>query len=69
MITEKTCINGDILNPLETRKWLAGLAEDVKKLPETMRFCRVDDDIIQRLAGWIGEVVAGLVEARPRTQI
>lgn len=59
----------EFMDPLEARKWLAGLAEDVKKLPETMRVCHVDDDITQRLAGWIDEVAAGLVEARPRTQV
>jgi len=46
---------------------LADLGEDVKQLPETMQDCHVDDDIIQRLAGWIDEVAAGLVKTRPRT--
>ena len=59
----------EFMDPLEARKWLAGLAEDVNKLPETMRTCQVDDDIIQRLAGWIDEVAAGLAEARPKTHI
>jgi serine/threonine-protein kinase HipA len=59
----------DSLSPLETRGWLAGLGEEVKRLPETMRECRVEDDIIQRLTGWIAEVAAGLVDARPKTWI
>ena len=54
-----------ILDPVETRTWLANLGECVQRLPETMRSCRVDDDIIQRLTNWIDEVAAGLVEARP----
>jgi hypothetical protein len=55
----------DFLAPIETRAWLADLVEDVKRLAETMRKCHVDEDIIQRLAGWIDEVAAGLVEIRP----
>ena len=57
----------NLMVPIETRTWLADLAEDVKRLPETMQDCHVDDDIIQRLSGWIDEVAAGLVETRPRT--
>ena len=57
----------NIVNPNETRTWLAGLGEDVKRLPGTMQDCHVDDVIIQRLAGWIDEVAAGLFETRPRT--
>jgi serine/threonine-protein kinase HipA len=55
----------DLLPPVETRDWLADLAEDIKRLTETMRRCHVDEDIIQRLAGWIDEVAAGLSEIRP----
>jgi serine/threonine-protein kinase HipA len=58
----------DALSPLETRSWLADLSEEVKRLPETMRECRVEDDIIQRLTGWISEVAAGLVDSRPKTR-
>ena len=57
----------NLMAPTETRTWLADLGEDVKRLPETMQDCHVDDDIIQRLTGWIDEVAAGLVETRPRT--
>ncbi len=57
----------NLMAPIETRAWIADLGEDVKQLPETMQDCHVDDDIIQRLAGWIDEVAAGLVETRPRT--
>lgn len=58
-----------IMDPIETRTWLACLGEDVKRLPETMQNCHVDDVIIQRLAGWIDQVSAGLIDARPRMQI
>ncbi|MGD8442906.1 MAG: HipA domain-containing protein [Desulfobacterales bacterium] len=57
----------DYLDPLETRAWLAHLGEDVKRLAETMKDCHIEDEIIQRLSGWIDEVAAGLVEIRPRT--
>ena len=57
----------NLMAATETRTWLADLGEDVKKLPETMQDCHVDDDIIQRLTGWIDEVAAGLVGTRPRT--
>ena len=57
----------DFINPVETRIWLASLSEDVKRLPETMQACQVDDVIIQRLTGWIDDVAAGLAETRPRT--
>jgi serine/threonine-protein kinase HipA len=56
---------GDILSPLETRAWLAALAEPVKALPETMRRCQVDDEIIERLARWIDDVARGLAAAKP----
>ena len=29
-------------------------------------YCHIEDEIIQRLSGWINEVAAGLVEIRPR---
>ena len=57
----------NILDPVETRTWLTGLGEDVERLPETMLACHVDDDIIQRLAGWMSEVAMGLTETRVRT--
>ena len=53
--------------PGETRIWLADIGQEVKRLPGTMQDCNVDDDIIQRLSGWIDEVAAGLVETRPKT--
>jgi len=59
----------DFLAPIETRTWLADLGEDVKRLPEIMQDSQVDDDIIQRLTGWIDEVAAGLVGTQPRTWI
>ena len=59
----------DFVNPFETRTWLAGLGEEVKRLPEIMQECHVDDAIIQRLTGWIDEVAAGLIETRPKMHI
>jgi len=56
----------DFMDPIETRHWLADLGGDVKRLPETMQDCHVDDVIIQRLTGWIDDVSTSLVEARPR---
>jgi len=55
------------LAPIENREWIAGMGERVKQLPDTMRTCKVDDDIIGRLANWIDEVAAGLTAARPKT--
>lgn len=57
----------DLMHPGETRSWLADLSKEVTRLPDTMQRQHVDDDIIQRLTGWIDEVAAGLAEARPRT--
>ena len=59
----------NFMDPVETRIWLASLGEDVKRLPETMQDCHVDDAIIERLTGWIYEVSAGLVGTRPKTMI
>jgi len=57
----------NLIPPGETRSWLAGLSKEVLRLPDVMEREHVDDDIIQRLVGWINEVAAGLAEARPRT--
>jgi len=51
----------------ETRSWLTDLSKEVKRLPDAMQRQGVDEAIIERLAGWIDEVAAGLAEARPRT--
>jgi serine/threonine-protein kinase HipA len=56
----------DLMPPVETRSWLADLSKEVTRLPDAMQRQNVDDDIIQRLTGWIDEVAAGLEEARPR---
>lgn len=53
--------------PVETRSWLADLSQEIGRLPEVMQKQKVDDDIIQRLSGWIDEVATGLSQARPRT--
>jgi len=57
----------NFMPPMETRTWIADLGEVVKRLPEMMQNCHVDDEIIQRLTGWIDEVAEGLVETRPKT--
>ncbi len=53
------------LDPLETRTWLATLGEKVKVLPDIMRDCKVDDEIIERLAKWINDVAGGLESVKP----
>ena len=52
----------DILPFAETRRWLADLGWEVQRLPALMRQCGVDDDIVQRLAGWIDDVASGLAD-------
>lgn len=49
-----------VLDPADTRNWLASLGDDVRRLPDTMRECHVDDDIVGRLTRWIGDVADGL---------
>ncbi len=53
------------LAPLENRAWIASLSDKVKALPDVMRGCQVDDEIIERLANWINEVARGLESAKP----
>jgi len=53
----------DMLPPGDAMPWLAGLGAKVRQLPATMRDCRVDEDIIERLSRWIEEVAAGLIDA------
>ena len=48
------------LDPADTKEWLASLSDDVRRLPDTMRECTVDEDIIERLTRWIGDVADGL---------
>ena len=48
------------LNPAETRAWIVSLSEKIKALPDIMRDCDVDDEIIERLARWINDVADGL---------
>jgi serine/threonine-protein kinase HipA len=54
-----------VLDPDETRAWLYSQADMVKRLPEIMKECHVDDDIIQRLSVRIENVAMGLMETRP----
>ena len=53
-----------VLDPLETRMWLTSLGEKVRALPDVMRDCQVDDEIIERLARWINDVAGGLESAK-----
>ena len=53
------------LAPLETRAWIASLSDNVKALPDVMRGCQVDDEVIERLTHWINEVSRGLESAKP----
>lgn len=53
------------LAPLETRAWIASLSDNVKSLPDVMRGCQVDDEVIERLTNWINEVSRGLESAKP----
>jgi serine/threonine-protein kinase HipA len=53
----------DIFPSAISMKWLAGIGAKVRHLPATMRDCRVDEDIIERLSRWIAEVAAGLIDA------
>ena len=50
---------------LKSRTWLSSLSDKVKTLPDIMRACRVDDEIIERLSKWINEVAGGLKRAKP----
>jgi serine/threonine-protein kinase HipA len=54
----------DSLDPLETRAWMVSLSNNVKGLPDIMRACQVDDEIIERLANWINDVAQGLENAK-----
>jgi len=54
-----------VIDPTETRAWLAELGDRVTRLPETMRDCQVDDDIIQKLGKRIDAVAKGLRKSKP----
>jgi hypothetical protein len=41
------------------------LSEKVKKLPDIMRSCQINDEIVERLARWINDVAIGLTSAQP----
>jgi len=56
-----------VLDPIETRAWIATLSAEVKKLPDIMQNCHVEDEIIERLARWISDVATGLEAALPKT--
>lgn len=55
-----------ILDAKQLRTRLAREAESAKKLPETMRECGVDDDIIERVARRCAEVAEDLSDAEPK---
>ena len=49
-----------VLDPADTKEWLVSLGDRVRQLPDIMRECLVDDDIVERLSRWIGDVADGL---------
>lgn len=51
-----------IITPPELWTWLAGEADKVQQLPETMRECGVDVEIIEKMARRIGELERSLRE-------
>ncbi len=51
------------LDPLETRTFLAGHAEAVENLPDTMRKCAVEDRVIEGVARRCAEIAADLRDA------
>lgn len=57
----------EVLNPTETREWLASLGDKVLELPGVMKQCQVEDDVIQRLSKRIDDVAKGLQDAKPVT--
>ena len=51
------------LDPHETRAFLAGHADAVEQLPETMRECAVEKRVIEGVARRCGEIAADLRDA------
>lgn len=55
----------EVLDPTETKEWLASLSDKVLMLPDVMKRCQVEDDVIHRLAKRIDDVAKSLKEAQP----
>ena len=55
----------DILDPKETREWLAGLSSQVLALPDLMQQCRVEEGVMQMLFRRIKDVAKALQETKP----
>ena len=55
----------DILDPKETREWLAGLSSRVLALPDLMQQCRVEEGVMQMLFRRIKDVAKALQETKP----
>jgi len=55
----------DILDPKETREWLAGLSGQVLALPDLMKQCRVEEGVMQMLFRRIKDVANALHETKP----
>ena len=55
----------DILDPKETREWLAGLSSRVLALPDLMQQCRVEEGVMQMLYRRIKDVAKALQETKP----
>jgi len=55
-----------LFEPKELRELLARDAEAVRRLPETMRECGVEDNVIERVATRCAEVSGDLLDASPK---
>ncbi len=53
----------DVLDPTETKEWLASLSDKVFMLPDVMKRCQVEDDVIHRLVKRIDDVAKNLKSA------
>lgn len=53
---------------IKLRQWFADQAEVVKRLPETMTCCGVEDTLTKMLTARIDTVSRMLADARPRSQ-
>ena len=49
----------------DLRHWLAGLAKNTERLPDTLQHCQVSTDIIDKLIGRIRATTRVLRDAKP----
>lgn len=55
-------VAGQVIAPAELRAWLAEEAVKVRQLPEMMRTCGVDDEVVEKMARRITELEGSLRE-------